>query len=136
MNKKLLFSVTKKDLEIQTFTSGGPGGQNQNRCQTGIRIIHKESGAVGEARDTRSQHANKKLAFGRLANSSKFRLWLKLKTYEIISQKTIEERVEEQMNPKFFKTEIKDEKGKWVELEELMEDIPSLKEAIKELANK
>ena len=115
MSRKLLFSVTKKDLEIQSFIASGPGGQHRNKVATAIRIIHKESGAVGEAKDTRSQHANKKLAFERLANSPKFKLWLKLKTAEILSKKTIDERVDEQMNSKFIRTEIKNEKGTWIE---------------------
>ena len=82
MKKELLFSVTKKDLEIQTFCSGGSGGQHQNKVETGVRIIHKESGAVGEARDSRSQHANKKAAFLRMVNSPKFKLWQKQKARE------------------------------------------------------
>jgi peptide chain release factor 1 len=78
-NKKLILSVTKKDLEIQTFTSGGPGGQHQNRVETGVRIIHRESGAVGESRSEKSQHQNKKLAFGKMARSAKFKIWLNKK---------------------------------------------------------
>ena len=39
MGKKLLFSVGKKDLDIQTFCTGGPGGQNQNRKKNGVRIV-------------------------------------------------------------------------------------------------
>jgi len=33
MTKQLLFSVTKKDLRVDTFRSGGKGGQNQNQEQ-------------------------------------------------------------------------------------------------------
>lgn len=114
MSRELLFSVTKKDLDIQTFTTGGPGGQNQNRIKNGIRITHKESGAVGEARDTRSQNANKKAAFERMAKSVKFQLWLKQKAREIINKKTIDEIVEEQMDRKFIKMEVKDDSGRWI----------------------
>ena len=76
MSKKLLFSVTKKDFEIQTFRSGGKGGQNQNKRDTGVRIVHRESGATGESREERSQAQNKKNAFKRLTESLKFKLWL------------------------------------------------------------
>jgi protein subunit release factor B len=92
-NKKLLFSVTKDDLEIQTFAAGGKGGQHQNKTETGVRIIHRESGAVGESRSTRSQHENKKLAFDHMVKSKKFQTWIRMKSAEIITGKTIEEKV-------------------------------------------
>ena len=53
MTRELLFSVTKKDLRIDTFRAGGKGGQNQNKRNTGVRVTHPDSGAVGEARDQR-----------------------------------------------------------------------------------
>ena len=46
--REKLFSI--KDFEVQTFRSGGPGGQNQNKRNTGVRIIHKSSGAKEESR--------------------------------------------------------------------------------------
>ena len=112
--KKLLFSITKKDFEVQTFRSGGPGGQHQNKTDSGVRIIHKESGAVGESRSDRSQHQNKKLALQRLTESVKFKVWLNRRLYEINTGKTIDEIVEEKMVPENIKVEIKDEKGNWI----------------------
>lgn len=113
-NRELLFSVTRKDLEIQTFRSGGPGGQHQNKIETGVRIVHRASGAVGESRNERSQHANKKLAMQRLAASEKFRLWIRLKAAEIMAQESIEKAVEKQMQPHNIKVEVKDASGRWV----------------------
>lgn len=49
--KELLFSLTKKDFRIETFRSGGKGGQHQNKTDSGVRIVHLESGAVGESRE-------------------------------------------------------------------------------------
>lgn len=72
--RTLLFSVTLKDCEVQTFRSGGKGGQNQNKRDTGVRIIHRASGARGEARDERSQLQNKRLAFKRMADHPLFRV--------------------------------------------------------------
>jgi protein subunit release factor B len=43
--RELLFSITKEDFEIQTFCSGGKGGQHQNKVETGVRILHKYSKA-------------------------------------------------------------------------------------------
>lgn len=74
MSKHKVLSVTAADCELQTFTSGGPGGQHQNRSQTGVRFIHRASGARGEARDERSQLQNKKLAWRRMAESKGFQL--------------------------------------------------------------
>ncbi len=42
---------------MQTFCSGGPGGQHQNKTQSGVRLIHK-SGVRAESRTERSQHKN------------------------------------------------------------------------------
>lgn len=69
-----MFSVTMKDCELQTFRCGGKGGQNQNKRDTGVRIIHHPSGARGEARDERSQLQNKRLAFKRMADHPLFRV--------------------------------------------------------------
>jgi protein subunit release factor B len=69
-HKMLLFSVTKKDLDVQTFRSGGKGGQNQNKVESGVRIIHRASGAVGESREYRDQPQNKKAAFQRMIKTS------------------------------------------------------------------
>jgi protein subunit release factor A len=67
--------VTIKDCRVQTFRAGGSGGQNQNVRDTGVRIIHAPSGAVGEARDSRHQKQNKRSAFRRMAESKEFQTW-------------------------------------------------------------
>ena len=116
MSKELLFSVTKKDFEIQTFRSGGKGGQNQNKRDTGVRIVHRESGATGESREERSQAQNKKNAFKRLTESLKFKLWLNNKINEIIfDESEVERKVEEEMKENNLKIEGK-VNDKWEEL--------------------
>jgi peptide chain release factor 2 len=47
------------DLEMQTFCTGGPGGQHQNKTQSGVRLIHKPTGVRAESRVDKSQHKNK-----------------------------------------------------------------------------
>ena len=97
--KELLFSLTKKDFEVQTFRSGGKGGQKQNKTSSGCRIIHKESGAVGEARDSRSFHQNRKLAFGRLTKSKKFKKWHKIKVgYALQGIENHKKKIKEQVD--------------------------------------
>jgi peptide chain release factor 2 len=51
--------IKPDDVEIQTFSCGGPGGQHVNKTQSGVRLIHKPTGAVAESRSERSQHKNK-----------------------------------------------------------------------------
>lgn len=61
-DRKPFLSVTMNDCDLQTFAAGGKGGQHQNCTNTGVRITHRASGAVGEARDSRSQLQNKQAA--------------------------------------------------------------------------
>ena len=112
--KELLFSVTEKDLIIQTFHSGGPGGQNQNKRETGVRITHKESGAIGEARDSRNQLENKRSAMKRMTETPKFKLWVLKVTAEINSGETLEQRLDKQMSPENVRVETVSEEGKWI----------------------
>ena len=110
------FSITKKDLEVQTFRAGGKGGQKQNKTDSGVRIIHRESGAVGESRTERSQYQNKKLALRRLTESVKFKIWINRKLFESNQSKTIEQRVDEEMKPDNLKIEVRDGEGKWTKM--------------------
>ena len=108
--KELLFSLTKKDFEIQTFRSGGKGGQHQNKTNSGCRIIHRESGAIGVSRDSRSFHQNKKLAFERLVKSKEFKSWHRIKAGYALQgiedfKKEIEKQVKNTMKPKNLKVE-------------------------------
>ena len=50
--------IKDKDLELQTFCSGGPGGQHQNKTQSGVRLIHIPTNVRGESRTERSQNKN------------------------------------------------------------------------------
>ena len=116
--KKLLFSVTIKDCEIQTFRSGGKGGQNQNKVESGVRIIHHPSGARGESREERSQLLNKRKAFKRMGESKKFLYWAKSMAAQMQGRKSLEERVEDAMQPHNFKVEVLNEHDQWIAYEE------------------
>ena len=110
---ELLFSITKKDFEIQTFRSGGKGGQHQNKTDSGVRIIHRDSGARAESREERSQARNKRIAFRRLCKTGKFLSWHRRRVHEIVEHKTIESEVEGEMISANLKIEVQDEDGKW-----------------------
>lgn len=79
--KQRILSVTLADCRVDTFHAGGKGGQNQNTRDTGVRIVHPPSGAVGESREERSQLQNKKAAFKRMAAHPKFKVWLNRELY-------------------------------------------------------
>jgi len=57
LDDNIVIEVNEKELIMQTFCSGGPGGQHQNKTQSGVRLIHK-SGVRGESRTERSQNKN------------------------------------------------------------------------------
>jgi protein subunit release factor B len=97
---------------VQTFRSGGPGGQHQNKTESGVRIIHRESGATGESREERSQLQNKKLAFRRMTQHVKFGIWLTREMHRRRGIPSPEQRVQQDMIPDNLKVEVKVD-GKW-----------------------
>jgi ribosome-associated protein len=54
------------ECSVETFRSGGPGGQHQNVTESGVRLVHRPTGVRVVARDERSQHRNRALALERL----------------------------------------------------------------------
>src|SRR5262245_44681533 len=58
LDETIDIEIKEKDLEMQTFSAGGPGGQHQNKTQSGVRLIHKPTGVRAESRTERSQHKN------------------------------------------------------------------------------
>lgn len=123
IERQLLFSVTKKDLRIDTFKVGGNGGQHRDKTDAGVRITHIASGAVGSAQEDRSQAKNKTIAFRRMATSEQFENWRKREAAKRLGvEASIEAEVNRQMHPKNIRVETHDEKGRWVEITEPLLD--------------
>jgi hypothetical protein len=108
--KTLLFTLTAKDFEFQTFCTGGKGGQHRNAKQNGVRCIHQASDAVAEHRDGRDQFRNKQEAFRKCCESEAFRKWHKVEVMRRLGQlKNIDALVDEAMRPENLKIEFIDE---------------------------
>lgn len=54
------------DCRVDTFRSGGPGGQHRNKVESGIRLTHRPTGIVVVSRRHRSQSRNRREALQRL----------------------------------------------------------------------
>lgn len=118
MSKKLIISVTKKDIDITYFSGKGSGGQNRNRHKNCVRMIHRDSGAKSTGQDQKDIRANTKNAFLRLINSEKFENWHRLEVAKKMRDSSeIDRQVKKSMKDSLIKYEVRDNKGKWIEVD-------------------
>lgn len=55
-----------RECRVDTFRSGGAGGQHQNKVESGVRLTHHRTGIVVSSRRHRSQHRNREDALRKL----------------------------------------------------------------------
>jgi peptide chain release factor 1 len=77
--------IREEDLKIETMRSGGPGGQHQNKTESGVRVTHLPTGIVVNCRDEKSQHKNRAKALRVLRS----------RLYELQRRKHEEERADQ-----------------------------------------
>ena len=119
----MIFSARRKDFRVDTFKSGGKGGQHQNKTDSGVRITHIETKLFAESRSNRSQHQNRKIAFRRLAQKLVKHVLDKEARAKIISNEIIRSYNEPD-------NRVKDHESKYQQsFDEVMDDIGPMIEA-------
>lgn len=126
--KQIVNIASKKDFDVSYFCGSGAGGQARNKVASGVQIVHRETGAIGRASDTRSQAQNRKLAFERLVKTPKMKFWLAAKVYEVRQSETLEETIQRDTANENLKFEIKNAAGQWEEVDAGYFDSPAAKE--------
>lgn len=106
------WTVPQKDLRVDTYRGSGAGGQNRNKRDTGVRVTHIPSGAVGECEQERSQLQNKKRALERMTETKKFQVYAKMQLAALEEgYRSIEAKVDKMMAEENLKIETYDPEG-------------------------
>lgn len=79
--------IPEKDLKVEFYRSGGPGGQNVNKVETAVRVVHEPTGLTASSQAQRSQAQNREYAV-KLLKAKLFRLMEREKVDEVGNLRT------------------------------------------------
>lgn len=114
--RELLFKVTKADFDETHIRGSGNGGQHRNKTSSGVRLVHRASGAVGEATDSRDQPLNRVRAFQRLRETPEWKSWFRDQVYRSQGRRSLAEEVEIAMARENIRVQCLDASGRWIDI--------------------